>query len=682
MLDALDGAASGQLVVFCGSGVSSVAPSVVPSWYRLNAAVLDGLRDLALTHVLTSASSRAAVGSLVAEDVPIVTFSQVLSDAFAGRFWLDVLTVLDGDAPNGIHRALAALLRDGRCHSIVTTNFDTLIEQACDQVGLALPVVVARTSNAVGTNPGTPAIHKIHGSVRYPQSMVDLLLDKSRGLDAGTRERLAAACRDRHLLVLGFSGDDFALNSDYLGLIANSALPEKVTWIARPGSELTAGARAFLDALAERGVAVAIERRQLQDLAGVTSNDGDALMDSNQKLAAHVHAWLGQPGIYPPVAGIVLAELLRLRGSLQEAAGVRAAVRLALPKFEQNGPHLVLAPAAWALLGREEPRGDLALADLRRAERAMDRFDDFARSLKVQLSGPSVVEQRLLRAAIRQNAALVYMRAGNVTDAERFTASAEEILATVPGPEAFRRIAGLRYQQALHALTRNELSRAMIQLETSVAYAVYCGDIHQEAGSTLMLAACLRVSGEEQLAAALDGQATKLGLMSNDAGLRVRAERLTQAGSSILASGMLDSVVAAIEPDPLLDKLMDARATGDPHQVAAAVLAVVVRDIQRYGGERLGQMLLGLELASTPSAASLYQQTVLALCAMDLSSLTERPRFLLEITREGLNLPDSIETAPTVLVDQRRIIEHPFPCLPYVFAPSGYDKGIQVTWSA
>lgn len=111
--------------------------------------------------------------SLDADDVPIIAFSQVLSDAFAGRSWLDVLTVLDSDAVNNVQITLATMVADGRCHSIVTTNFDTLLEQACALTGVDLPVVVPGAGSTLA--PDAPAIHKIHGCVRTPESMVDRL---------------------------------------------------------------------------------------------------------------------------------------------------------------------------------------------------------------------------------------------------------------------------------------------------------------------------------------------------------------------------------------------------------------------------------------------------------------------------------------------------------------------------
>jgi SIR2-like protein len=676
-LDAIVDSTSCELVVLCGSGVSTVRPSSVPSWYQLNAAVLDGLRALAIGHVLTSAPSRTAAASLRPDDVPLVAFSQVLSDAFASRAWLRVLTVLDDDTTNGVHQALAALIRKGRCHAIITTNFDTLIERACRDAGLdVLTVVPGILAGAPGSNP--PSIYKIHGCVQWPETMVDLLLDKQRGLRPSIQSAIASSCRGQHLVVLGYSGDDFAVNPDYLGLIAEDALPHKVTWVARPGSALGAGARAYLNALAARGVTIAIEWHQLEDLAGIASpNEHPAAETRNQRLTSHVRAWISDVRTYPPTAALVVAELLRLRGQAAEAAAVRAEIRRNLHRFEDNEVQLIATATAWALLGKEERSHELALADLRQAEQTMDRFDRFVAAQRISFHGQAVVEQQLLRAAIRQNSAVACLGLKNLEAADRFLVAAERILAEIPGPEAIRRTAGLRYREALHSLIRGELGKAMIKLEESIEHAIRCGDALQETGSTLLLSMCLRASGEDALAAVLDQRATLLGATATDALTRQQFENLVRTGDTAVASGMYDKLIAAITPDQLLDNVASARADGDPRQLASALLVTAHRDVGQYHRERLGQMLLSIDLAGNRSPASLYQRTVRALCATDLSELPERSRFLVKVTELGLNLDKGEQELPADVIEDLMMLGRSFDYRPCLFVPYGYNEGLR-----
>lgn len=677
-----------EAVVLCGSGISAVPPSSVPTWYGLNAAALDGLRCLALEQVLTAPANHEAVLSLHTDDIPIVTFSQVLSDAFAGRGWLDILTVLDGDVTNAVHRALATLVNDHRCHAIITTNFDTLIERACREVGFELPVVLPTHSyaafapDASDADLSQPALYKIHGTVSSPDSMVDLLLDKRRGLGPSTHSLIASVCRDRHLVVLGFSGADFAMDPDYLGLLSNAALPARVTWIVRPSSDLNSGARAFLNALSARGVPVAVERHELLDLVGAAGAGGPLPAgDVQRRLDAHVKNWLVHQLTFPPTAALILAELLRLRGQTESAAAVRAEIRDVLTKSDGNGNvlNIAAAPAAWALLGKEEHGGEQALADLRHAEWAMDRLDQFASERKIYWEARSIEEQRLLRAAIRQNAAIVWFRAENMEAAARFLASAEEVLVDVQGPEAARRLGGICYQRAMLDLVQYRLPHAMIAFERSIAFALTCGDVQQEAGSVLMLAMCLRASGDWELAELLDRRATTLGVATTDAGWRSHVENVTLGGSSLLASGMLDDLVSAIAVSPPWDEVSTARAAGDRGRVVDALVANVESDLKEYGGARLGQTLLSLALATgDTSPTSRFVQTVRALCSADLSKVPDHIRFLLRVIELGIDAADVGAIPSTDVIADLQVLGRPFSYRAGVFVPNEFGTGLHM----
>jgi hypothetical protein len=694
-LEAIVGTPEGEVVVLCGSGVSAVPPSSVPTWSGLNAAALDGLRRLALDRVLTVPANREAVLLLHADDIPVVTFSQVLSDAFSGRGWLEILTVLDGDVTNAVHRALATLINDRRCHAIITTNFDTLIERACGDTGFEIPVVLPRLSY-VAFAPVTsdaelsqPALYKIHGTVDIPDSMVDLLLDKRRGLGPSTRSLIASVCRDRHLVVLGFSGADFAMDPDYLGLLSSAALPTRVTWVVRPGSAPHEGAKAFLDALSARGVPVAVEQHELVDPVGAAPTGGPPLAPGNveRRLNDHVADWLNHPPTFPPTAALVLAELLRLRGQTDVATAVRAEIRDALAGPDGNvlsavaaAHSLVAAPAAWALLGKEEllSDGELALADMRRAEQAMDRLDQFTATTKIDWEPRSVNEQLLLRAAVRQNAAIIQLRARNLDAAARFLAGAETILVGVRGSEAVRRLGGIYYQRAMLDLAQYRLPQATVTFERSIASALTCGDVHLETGSLLMLALCLRASGDWELAEYLDKRATALGSAATDAGWRGLVEDVTQRESSLVASGMFDDLVSAISPQPPWDELPAARAAGDRERVVEALVANVERDLAEYGGARLGQTLLSLALATgDTSPTSRFAQAVRTMCTADLSMVPAQTRYLLRVVELGINAADGDAAVPAGVIDELQLLGRPFGYQTKMFVPDEFGTGLR-----
>lgn len=86
------------LVVLCGAGISAPAPSSVPSWWGFNETVLDVIRTrYADSHPVESAA--AVLDGLRLEQLGVVSFSQVVTDAFAGSTWFRLLRCLDGTAP-------------------------------------------------------------------------------------------------------------------------------------------------------------------------------------------------------------------------------------------------------------------------------------------------------------------------------------------------------------------------------------------------------------------------------------------------------------------------------------------------------------------------------------------------------------------------------------------------------
>ena len=136
-----DGARSGSLtVVLCGAGVSVAPPAAVPSWWGFNQAVLAELRRRFLTEHEPPKRANAALRRLSLDDLDVAEFSQLVSDAFAGATWFEVLDALDGSSPNANHDALAAWAGDGSLRAVVTTNFDTLIERALHQAGVTFRV--------------------------------------------------------------------------------------------------------------------------------------------------------------------------------------------------------------------------------------------------------------------------------------------------------------------------------------------------------------------------------------------------------------------------------------------------------------------------------------------------------------------------------------------------------------
>ncbi len=206
-------------------------PSSLPSWKGFNDLLFECLRDQAARLVPADLLS----GLSLSGRVPVTAFSDLVVRTFAGDSYYPLLTALEGAAPNANHTSLALLAKAGVVSDIVSFNFDTLIEQAFRDQRVALEVLVRPEDyDRLDLEAArSPRLHKVHGSVTDAKSLIDTITQKLQGLAAQRRIALAGLFKDRHVLFIGFSGQDFNFGSDYLPMEANRAGGNGFTWVYR-----------------------------------------------------------------------------------------------------------------------------------------------------------------------------------------------------------------------------------------------------------------------------------------------------------------------------------------------------------------------------------------------------------------------------------------------------------------
>ena len=108
-----------------------------------------------------------------------------------GESYFEVLQALEGDTPNLVHLWLATLAKAGFIKSIITTNFDTLIERAFQVVGAPLRVFVESIDYEKSEFPDnftdiaqeSPCnLFKLHGTATKPKTCIDTLAQRKQGL--------------------------------------------------------------------------------------------------------------------------------------------------------------------------------------------------------------------------------------------------------------------------------------------------------------------------------------------------------------------------------------------------------------------------------------------------------------------------------------------------------------------
>lgn len=114
--------------------------------------------------------------------------------------------------PTKAHRAIASLVLSGHIKVIITTNFDSLIETALNEVGIS-PIIISTSDSIQGALPivhSTCTVIKLHGD--YRDIRIKNTIDELKAYDESLNIMLDRIFDEFGLIVCGWSADwDFAL---------------------------------------------------------------------------------------------------------------------------------------------------------------------------------------------------------------------------------------------------------------------------------------------------------------------------------------------------------------------------------------------------------------------------------------------------------------------------------------
>jgi tetratricopeptide (TPR) repeat protein len=225
----------GAATLLVGAGVSAAPPSRLP----LAAELVELLvTNVALSLHLGTALTRRIVQSL--RGVRLEVVADILVEHLGPRVLRPLERALEGRPVNAWHRFLATAIGLG-CH-VVTTNFDTLIEQACDELGVPYRLVgsasqARRVSSHVSAGPGV--VLKIHGTLvgtdggRGTSRLAVALRHVGRGLPLAMAGLFRGLIGARPLVIVGYSGrDDF----DIAPLLHSTDRGAPALWVLHDGA--------------------------------------------------------------------------------------------------------------------------------------------------------------------------------------------------------------------------------------------------------------------------------------------------------------------------------------------------------------------------------------------------------------------------------------------------------------
>ncbi|MFX0090692.1 MAG: tetratricopeptide repeat protein [Candidatus Hodarchaeota archaeon] len=237
----LDYLRQGKTTIFVGAGVSIIPPSCLPTWWQMNHSILDALTEEAreyipdINNLTEKIKKREEEGKLPPEFV-----AELITERF-GESYFEVLQALEGETPNQVHFWLATLAKAGLVKTIITTNFDTLIERAFKSLGVPLRVLVepkdyegvdlsfSKTERAC-------LLLKLHGTATKPSTCIDTLAERKRGFPPVINQLINDMGKETFWVILGYSGADLDAEPNYLGLRTRSTSSPGFFWLHLPNT--------------------------------------------------------------------------------------------------------------------------------------------------------------------------------------------------------------------------------------------------------------------------------------------------------------------------------------------------------------------------------------------------------------------------------------------------------------
>ncbi len=209
---------------------------------------------------------------------------------------------LAGAKPSYGHMALATLMHHGQTRVVWTTNFDTLIADACAKVfgttsALAsIDLDSASQARQLLAEERWPIEIKLHGDFR--SRSLKNTDDELRQQDTQLRSILVDSCKHYGLVVCGYSGrDDSILNSLAEAIAHGKSFPAGFFWMHRGDDPPLPRVVELLESGIANNVEAAIVRVEnfdetLRDLVRLSNDIDPTKLD---KFALHRHTWTPAP---------------------------------------------------------------------------------------------------------------------------------------------------------------------------------------------------------------------------------------------------------------------------------------------------------------------------------------------------------------------------------------------------
>lgn len=218
-----------QVVFFVGAGISSGEPSCLPLWDEFVRLIMKAVCDK--NRVLQKHYSKICNSSIRPEVLLQWIYHRTEESA------LEILHILDIDEFNPNHLFLAHLLSRGHIKSIITTNFDHLIEDALRKMGFSSGrSFVATERSQFKSLAGKCVIFKPHGTVDNPSTILVTVNQIGLRLDPVIARTLNSLMSKFAVVFVGYRGADLDIQRM---LLQGSTQAKEIFWNLKTGSTIS-----------------------------------------------------------------------------------------------------------------------------------------------------------------------------------------------------------------------------------------------------------------------------------------------------------------------------------------------------------------------------------------------------------------------------------------------------------
>lgn len=165
-------------------------------------------------------------------------FEQCYSDPLARKRFIE--RIVSDRKPSIGYLCLAEAVAQGKVKNVWTTNFDSLLENALNQLYPINNVLVcseAKRDSIHSLNPQYAVIGKLHGDYRY--DWLRNTESELQQLEGKLKEYAASQLVDKQMVVIGYSGNDESIMSFLESCVDNpTSLSKGLLWAIRKGSQV------------------------------------------------------------------------------------------------------------------------------------------------------------------------------------------------------------------------------------------------------------------------------------------------------------------------------------------------------------------------------------------------------------------------------------------------------------